>query len=147
MRLNQTTDHAIRILLVLANTKTVTTSSALADKTGLSRRNLFQIMPRLRDAGMISVTKGAEGGYALGIAPADLSIHDVIQLMEGPIQLPDRGGWQRSIDPLDAAYGVFKDFFEGSTRRISFDKLISCSYKEIQQHILEYAARAKTELY
>ena len=83
MRLNRSTDYAIRMMICLAKASGAVSSSQLARTIGVSPRYLLQIGARLRDAGFISVSFGAAGGYRLSRLPAEISLLDVITAMEG----------------------------------------------------------------
>ena len=69
MKLNISTDYAIRIILHLANRKQVVSSSKRSKVIQVSPRNLLQIGAKLRDAGLIGTTNGPTGGYSLTKSP------------------------------------------------------------------------------
>jgi Rrf2 family protein len=50
-------------------------------------RYLFKIMPTLTRAGIITSQRGVGGGYILAKDPAEISLLDVIEAIEGPIRL------------------------------------------------------------
>ena len=87
MRLNRSTDYAIRMLICLAKASGAVSSSQLARTIGVSPRYLLQIGARLRDAGFVSVSFGAAGGYRL--LPGEISLLDVITAMEGRTDLSE----------------------------------------------------------
>ena len=74
MRLNRSTDYAIRMLICLAKASGAVSSSQLARTIGVSPRYLLQIGARLRDAGFVSVSFGAAGGYRLSRLPGEISL-------------------------------------------------------------------------
>jgi len=51
----------------------------------LSLAYLERIMPDLRDAGLLASVRGAHGGYALARPPAEITVSEVFQAMEGPL--------------------------------------------------------------
>ena len=63
MRLNRSTDYAIRMLICLAKASGAVSSSQLARTIGVSPRYLLQIGARLRDAGFVSVSFGCDYCY------------------------------------------------------------------------------------
>ncbi|HEV8402585.1 MAG TPA: Rrf2 family transcriptional regulator [Candidatus Limnocylindrales bacterium] len=57
----------------------------IAAEEDLPRAYLEQLVVSLRDAGLVSSTRGAHGGYELTRAPEAISMADVLRALEGPI--------------------------------------------------------------
>jgi Rrf2 family cysteine metabolism transcriptional repressor len=57
----------------------------IAAEEDLPRAYLEQLVVSLRDAGLVTSTRGAHGGYELGRAPEAISMADVLRALEGPI--------------------------------------------------------------
>jgi Rrf2 family transcriptional regulator, cysteine metabolism repressor len=51
----------------------------------LPRAYLEQLVTSLRDAGLVTSTRGARGGYELNARPADIRMSDILRALEGPI--------------------------------------------------------------
>jgi Rrf2 family protein len=51
----------------------------------LPRAYLEQLVTSLRDAGLVTSTRGARGGYELGAHPTQIRMSDVLRALEGPI--------------------------------------------------------------
>lgn len=83
MQLNRSTDYAIRTLICLAKAAAPMSSSKLSSEIGVSQRYLLQIGAKLRNAGFIKTAHGVSGGYELSKPPAEISLCDIIILMEG----------------------------------------------------------------
>jgi len=62
---------------------------AIAAKQGLSENYLEQLMVLLREAGMVSSVRGAKGGYVLTKHPSQITVGDIIRVMEGEITPTD----------------------------------------------------------
>ncbi len=60
---------------------------AIANKNELSVHYLEQLATPLRNAGLVKSIRGAYGGYQLVNQPKDISVGDVIRVLEGPITL------------------------------------------------------------
>lgn len=82
MQLNASTDYAIRLTLYLAKTKSVVSSNKIAEALDISSRYLLQIGTKLRDAGLITTTYGPSGGFKLIGSPKEISLFDIILVME-----------------------------------------------------------------
>ena len=57
----------------------------MADHEQLPRPYLEQLVVSLREAGLVTSTRGARGGYELSRAPAGIPMIEVITALEGPI--------------------------------------------------------------
>lgn len=73
----------------------------ICERDQIPERFLVQILLVLKAAGYVQSVRGAGGGYRLSVAPDQLSLWDVIRLVDGPQVLEasddaaERGaGWQ-----------------------------------------------------
>lgn len=57
----------------------------IAATEDLPRAYLEQLVMSLRDAGLVTSTRGARGGYELASPPAETKMSDVLRALEGPI--------------------------------------------------------------
>ncbi len=57
----------------------------IAQAEDLPRAYLEQLVMSLRDAGLVTSTRGARGGYELARPPAGVSMSEVLRALEGPI--------------------------------------------------------------
>ncbi len=55
----------------------------IADAHGIPSRFLVQILLQLKGAGLVSSTRGASGGYQLIRDPADVSLGEVMSVIDG----------------------------------------------------------------
>jgi Rrf2 family protein len=55
----------------------------IADQNGIPARFLVQILLQLKGAGLVASTRGAAGGYRLARPPREISLGDVIEVIEG----------------------------------------------------------------
>ena len=55
----------------------------IADEQGIPSRFLVQILLQLKGAGLVASTRGAAGGYRLSRPPQEISLSDIIEVMEG----------------------------------------------------------------
>jgi Rrf2 family protein len=56
---------------------------SIADEHGIPSRFLVQILLQLKGAGYVSSTRGASGGYQLIKPPEDISLGEVMSVIEG----------------------------------------------------------------
>ena len=129
MQLNISTDYAIRIILYLARRKQVVSSSKLSRVIQVSPRYLLQIGARLRDAGLIRTTNGPTGGYSLIRPPEQISLHDIIIIMEGKPETRQRPVPEiedvHEFIALNTAYEHVKNTLEHNLKSITIESLLS----------------------
>ena len=56
----------------------------IADEHGVPPRFLVQILLQLKGAGLVASTRGASGGYQLVRPPEEVSLGEVMSVIEGP---------------------------------------------------------------
>ena len=61
----------------------------LANAQGISEAYLEQLLRALRKGGVVETARGAQGGYALTRAPADISVQEALRVLEGSTALTD----------------------------------------------------------
>ena len=57
--------------------------------TGVPKQYLEQLLGNLRRAGLVSSVRGAAGGYRLARKPEDVTLLDILDAMEGPLELSE----------------------------------------------------------
>lgn len=58
---------------------------AIARNQGISERYLEQLFIPLKRAGLVKSIRGSQGGYVLKRDPKDITVGDIIRILEGPI--------------------------------------------------------------
>ncbi len=99
MKLSAKTRYAARILLDLARhdkTEPVP-ATRLSQHTGVSVQFIEQILKPLKQAGLTRSTRGASGGHSLAKKPSEITLADVVSLMEGGIHLVLCGDEDRAV--------------------------------------------------
>ena len=119
--ITQKMKYALKALLTLADeaaqeTPTALTIEEIAKRSGTPKRFLEHILLEIRNAGVIACTRGRAGGYSLVKAPRDISISEMLRLIDGPIApLPclSRRSYQRCEDcTVEASCRIRKVFAE-----------------------------------
>ncbi len=109
--ITQKMKYALKALLVLAD-EAITpvpeplTIEEIARRSGTPKRFLEHILLEIRNAGVIASIRGRSGGYSLIKRPEDVSISELLRLIDGPIApLPclSRRAYQRCEDCTDEA--------------------------------------------
>ena len=61
----------------------------ISQRQGISEYYLEQLFSSLRKAKLIKSIRGAQGGYILNRQPEDITVSDIIEVLEGPIEISD----------------------------------------------------------
>lgn len=58
---------------------------AIAERQQLSDHYLEQLVAELRRSGLVKSVRGAQGGYMLAHRPSEITVGDIIRVLEGPL--------------------------------------------------------------
>ena len=87
MRITLESDYALRILASMASYDGITDAKTLSFDTSVTLRFTLKILHKLVQGDIVASYKGAHGGYQLKLAPEDISLKRVIELIDGPIAI------------------------------------------------------------
>ena len=82
MRMNQASDFALRILMLLATKKEPVTIDVIATELGLVKSHIMKITAKLRQAGILNAQRGRIGGISLSKPAAEISVGQVVRVIE-----------------------------------------------------------------
>lgn len=87
--LTRKSKYGLKALLVLAEEPAggPMLISELAERQRLPKKFLEAILLELKRAGLLHSKKGKGGGYALGRKPTEITVGQVIRVLEGPLAL------------------------------------------------------------
>jgi Rrf2 family protein len=89
MRLNARVDYALRAVVELASAPAGPTSPVTADRLATAQeippKFLESILLQLRRGGIISSQRGPDGGYWLARPAAEISLAEIIRVIDGPL--------------------------------------------------------------
>jgi Rrf2 family protein len=87
MRITQEADYALRIVCILANDNKVLDAGRIADASGVTQRFALKILRKLAVDGLVRSYKGASGGYELARGADEITVKNVIEIIDGPIEI------------------------------------------------------------
>ena len=61
----------------------------ISERQSISEYYLEQLFSPLRKAGLIKSIRGAQGGYVLNREPKDITVADVMNVLEGPVEIAE----------------------------------------------------------
>ena len=85
MRITLESDYALRILTELAEHNDVVDANTLSEATSVTIRFTLKILNKLVRNGFVTSYKGAKGGYKLKMLTNEITLKNVIELIDGPI--------------------------------------------------------------
>lgn len=88
MQITRQADYAVRAVLHLArNGEQRTATSTIAEEQHIPPSFLAKIISQLSIAGLLHTSRGARGGVTLARTPSEITLLEVIEAIDGPIQL------------------------------------------------------------
>lgn len=87
MKISTRGRYALRIMLDLAihNTGEYIPLKIIAERQEISGKYLEQIIPTLSKAGLVSSTRGSQGGYRISTHPEECTVGTIIRCLEGSL--------------------------------------------------------------
>jgi|SRR5688572_3659820 len=124
-----TCQHALRALIYLAekNSARPVLVREIADAAGVPRQSLAKILHSLRNRGLVRSTRGPGGGYRLARPGAEMRVADVIEAVDGHIELRQACvlGLDRCSDlascALHSVWKVFRENYYSTISRMTLD--------------------------
>ena len=132
MQITRQADYAIRAVRYLAgqepNQRSAT--STVAKEMKIPPSFLAKIISQLSIAGLLHTSRGARGGVTLAREPADISMLDVVEAIDGPILLNECVGDPANCDFSEEcmAHPIWKEVQETLVKRLretKFDEISS----------------------
>ena len=91
MQLNVTTDYAIRTVMHLAaRPGSYVSGKSICADTNIPSNYIHHIAHKLISGGILGSVKGQRGGYYLEQTPDQITLLDIVSIMEGPVRLERR---------------------------------------------------------
>ena len=91
MKITQEADYALRMMCLLAKQAAAGVptvgASILAEGVAVPTRFGLKILHKLSQSGLVRTSRGAAGGYSLNSDPATLTVRQVIEAIDGPIEI------------------------------------------------------------
>lgn len=88
VKLSLKVEYACRVLAQLSRTygnKQFSHIEELAGQEEIPANYLVQILNELRNGGLINSRRGKQGGYSLAKAPSDISLFDIVSVIDGEL--------------------------------------------------------------
>lgn len=113
-QLSTKTHYGVAALIDLANVygKNLTRIKEIVENRNISKSYLEQIFNRLSKFGVVKSVRGNRGGYELAKDPRDVTLFEIIEILEGPLEVASDKG-------VDVLNNVFEKLEDDIRRRFS----------------------------
>lgn len=98
-------------------------AKAIAKRQNIPARFLEQVLHMMKKAGLVTSLRGAQGGYVLSRRPADLSVAEILEALDGPLYPINGANGHRPLGRLSKTEALLA----GIWNRVS----------EAERHVLE----------
>jgi Rrf2 family transcriptional regulator, cysteine metabolism repressor len=127
MRVSSRADYGVRALVDLAErfgTGPVQ-SREIASRQSVPEAYLHQVLGALSRAGLIRSTRGPQGGHELVRPPAEVSVWDIISVLDGPDRKAHpHAGSEGAAEVVHDVWHELQEHTETYLRSISLEDLI-----------------------
>jgi len=124
MQITRATDYAVRIMTHLATLPDGTRVAAPDLARGIQAPEAFvsKVLQQLVQRGMVTSHRGSGGGFQLAIVPESVSLLDVVEMVEGQLQINlclvgeascDRSSWCGAHPVWNEAQTALKNVLAG----------------------------------
>lgn len=109
---------------------------SIAETKNLSNHYLEQLATPLRNAGLIRSIRGPYGGYTLTKVPTEITVGDIIRVLEGPIVLVE--GIENEEPAQQALWLQIRDAIKEVLDTTTLDDLLKYDQDQLQKEYMFY---------
>ncbi|HKI55100.1 MAG TPA: Rrf2 family transcriptional regulator [Anaerolineales bacterium] len=131
MQITRQADYAVRAVLHLARVGNAERSatSMIAKEQNIPPSFLAKIISQLSIAGLLHTSRGARGGVTLAREPKDITLLEVVEAIDGPIQLNECVGNEGACTfdencPIKPVWCDAQDELVGRLRNTNFQQML-----------------------
>jgi len=132
MEISRRTDYGVRVILDLAQLpqNEIASTQEIAGRQTIPAPFLAKIISQLSMSGLVDTHRGAGGGVSLALPPAEISLLQVVEALDGPVRL-NRCLIQPGSCPRDEFCPVHPIWVQAQEQladllsRTTFDKLLN----------------------
>ena len=138
MKLSTKGRYGLRALIDLAvhSEEDPVSISSIAARQNISERYLEQLVGKLKKAGIVKSIRGAQGGYQLAKSADEISVGDILRVLEGSLEAVECPGLKAEQGCEEADFCVTKYVWQkinesitNAVDQISLNQLVAESKK------------------
>ena len=124
LKLSKKVDYGLILLSGLRHQAEALSAREMAERCDLPVAMVANILKGLSAAGILTSTRGAQGGYELARAATEISLADIVGALDGPISLVEcaddmaachRAAFCPTQDPIQNIHRKFQAFMAAYT--------------------------------
>lgn len=134
MKLSVKVNYACRVLAQIARlhgTGELAHVETLAQAEAIPANYLAQILSELRDGGLITSRRGKQGGYSLAKEPDQISLLDIVALIEGEVFDCNSESKGQSSRKMQQVWEEVRKGLEAQLASYTLDKLSAREQEEM----------------
>ncbi len=134
MKLSVKVDYACRVLAQMARSHArgeLAHIDELAKVESVPANYLVQILSELRNGGLIASRRGKQGGYTLARDPGDITLYDIVKLIEGDLLELSGDVRGQSGRRVQQVWREVRTAFEAKCKAFTLDKLVVKTAEEM----------------
>jgi len=128
--------------LALHATEGPVQSLQIAERQGIPKQYLDQLMLILKKAGLVESSRGRQGGYVLARSANRITLLEIVTALEGPLENTNflRKGTRRRIAAREILNALWEDLIGGVAERLRQKTLeeICDEHKRLENQIMYY---------
>lgn len=128
MKISVKVDYACRVVTEIARlhgTGTLAQIDHLAKAEAVPPTFLAQILSELRNGGLITSRRGAQGGYALARPPDQISLYDIVTVIDGDVLELSGNHAGRTGRRMRAVWQDIRADLGAKMKRCTIDRLLA----------------------
>lgn len=87
VNISEAASLAIHAVVLIAGSDKLINVNQIAEATGASKNHLAKVMQRLGKQGLVTSSRGPNGGFKLKKKPNEFTLYDIYESIEGPIEI------------------------------------------------------------
>ena len=136
MKLTKSADYAMRLLLHLAKTNNAETMPNLSEKLYVSYNNIVKLVQKLNKGGLVCTIQGKLGGVLLALPAKDITLKQVIDIIDGPTQLVECASQKTSCElvgccELQGVFDSLQSKINDHLQSVNLAHVLENSYQEV----------------
>jgi Rrf2 family transcriptional regulator, cysteine metabolism repressor len=134
MKLSVKVDYACRVLTQLARLhggEALSHIEELAKIEAVPANYLVQILSELRNGGLITSRRGKQGGYALARPPENITLLDIVKVIEGELLEITTAGEGQSGKRVNQIWREIRTALEEKAKSYTLDKFVPKATEEM----------------
>ncbi len=87
MKITREADYAVRVVYTIMRRGGRISAREISEQSGVTQRFALKILHKLTAAGIVCSHKGVNGGFTLARNPAELSLGEIIECIDGSFEI------------------------------------------------------------